>query len=350
MTRFRSPGVSNTSSFVLRGEEEGGLYVPASFFGLTVGLSSSLSGYSFGRTRTHDTSAGTAGRCLMAVINPSEGVYSWEALDALMVIAQGKHLEITLGHPPDWMVTRTAVGGATAYGGKTNMVPDNLDAFCDLVRLIALRAKAAGFEGNTWDLWNEINGPAFFNDNPALLGPYTRRVVQTIRQYDPTGKILAPNTNTSHDYLATTLAISDGAGGAIRNWVDGCSMHTYHAAYTTLNAARLYRNAKIQFSNVMNAAGLPNATFHLNEGGIDKNVPYAAKTHAVRAQILAAAGASSYTAYSLGHATYDYSAGKDAWNEAYDRLAGKYIDYCAVENGTRLVLVVNGTSHTLSLT
>jgi hypothetical protein len=289
----------------------------------------------------------------MAKINPADGVYEWDAFDALLAGIKGgenKRLEVTLGHPPDWMVFRPAVGGATAYGGKSNMCPDDLDAFCDLVRVISLRAQAAGFvHGLVWDAWNEINGTGFYNDDINLLGPYVRRVSQTVRQYDPLGSVLAPNTNTSGAYLATVLAVPDGAGGTVADWCDGGSIHTYHPSYTLLNAVRILGNAVGVFKGALSESGIANPQLHVNEAGIAASMLYASTIHGARMKIMAALGCSSYSGYQLGHATYGLEVAVDDWNATYELLAGKYIEYAAVENGVRLVIVVAGASHVVTL-
>jgi len=341
--------VDDKGTVVLKDSRTPSLYIPPEFVGMQCNLVAAPTGCIYGATRAWDNRAGTTVPGNIKSIAPSSGTYAWDGLDALFLNNPAKKIHITLGCPPDWMVTRAAVGGATAYGGKSNMVPDDLEAFCEAVKQIILRGNAVGRSGFVWCLWNEINGTGFFNDSLALLGPYTKQVAATIRQYDPTGTILAPNTNIDPELLATVLEISDGGGGKIKDYVDGVSMHTYHLSGTLGNAVRIFYDAVNNFKQVLSDTGMGDAEIHMNEAGVNSTYFYAANLHSVRMLLMAAMGVKSYMGYTWDHQTYAISSYVSNWNATAQLISGKNIDYAALEQGSKFVIIVDGVRQEITL-
>lgn len=339
-------------SLILRAFEQGPLFVSPEFVGMSCNYAAAPpEGVIYGANRTWDSRGGTASRFIPKDIAVSAGVYDWTAFDGLMAANSGKRIHIMLGCPPDWMVSRAAVGGATAYGGKSNMCPDDLEAYADLIRAMAVRARDKwGITGMVWDMWNEINGTGFYNDSLALLGPYVRRMAIEIRKHDPSATILAPNTNaTSGSYLTNMLALSDGKDGRIADYCNGVSMHTYHMSYSMPNVVRMLYSMINEFRAAATAGGMPGAELHMNECGANQSFAKSGRMHGLRMVVAAALGCRSYIGYTYDHATFAISPFIEDWNQFASLISGRWIDYCAVENGNTFVLVSNGTRHVLTL-
>jgi len=94
--------------------------VPEGFVGLcTSDLANAPSTITHALVRSWDY-RGTLGlsyRCVVKNINPSAGVYVWDALDSLLSNNVGKDVIFTLGIPADYLGSRAAIGG-TYLAGK----------------------------------------------------------------------------------------------------------------------------------------------------------------------------------------------------------------------------------------
>lgn len=309
-----------------------GRAIPAALIGIQTNNTVAPTGFVRGAVRFWDCKGGTANAAMIRYIAPSSGVYDWSAVDAIIAGSPGSAVHVCLGCPPDWMVTRAGVGGA-AYGGKSNMVPDDLDAYCNAVTLLAQRIQAAGVAA-IWDTWNEITGPQFYGEaGYAPLGPYTRRVAAAIRAVTPNAIINAPNTNQDIGALSTVLQVSDGAGGKISDHCNGASWHYYHDRRTIPEIAD-----HIAGRDALIRAAVPAGwVISLNEAGIESANPRAAVIHATRMAICAALGA-YYVAYTVDHGTYGMSGQEATWNAVANVLANSALTDCYLDHGQSLVV------------
>lgn len=309
-----------------------GNLIPRSRVGIQTNQAAAATGFVRGAVRTWDCRGGTANAALVKNFNPSDGVYDWTSIDGILAGSPGATIHVCLGCPPDWMVSRAAIGGA-AYGGKSNMVPDNLDAYCAVVVLLAQRIKAAGSVA-VWDTWNEINGAKFYAESGyTLLGPYVKAVAAAIRSVQPDAVINAPNTNQDFALLTSTLAVSDGAGGSIWQHCNGASWHYYFDRRTVPEVAMAIagKNAQIR------AAVPAGWSISVNEAGIESANPRAAIIHVTRMAVCAALEV-DYMAYSADHVTYGMSGQEATWNAIAEMLIDSKLVACYLDHGQSLVL------------
>jgi len=291
-------------------------------------------GVIYDATRTWDCKGGVNKTANVRVMYPSAGVYDFSPIDGMLQGTYGLTVHTCLGCPPDWVVTRPNSGVNGAYGGKSNMVPDDLDAYCEFVDAFArhLLSYGAVVHGDTW---NEINGAGFFNDDTALLGPYVRRVAETIRAVQPDAYIYAPNTNYSGNDLAAVMQVSDGVGGTIADHCNAASVHIYHDARTVPEiAVNGTRNRIRLISSRVPSSWLVS----LNESGIEMANPRAGIIHATRLAVSASMGV-PYVAYTYDHTTYGMDAPViSAWNQVAEVLTDATLIDCRLQHGQVLRL------------
>lgn len=312
--------------------------VPRNFVGISTGqIVKAPDAIKHGIVRNWDyvgTQAFNQG-AIMTVINPSAGIYNWTAFDELFSNNQAKDIIFTLGNPPDYLVSRAATGGAYR-GTKGNMCPDNMDGWVAAVQAVVSRAKNTfGRTGIKWELWNEIDQAACYNDTISLLGPYTKATAQAIRAVDPTAVILGPSIAGSDiNKLAVAssyIKASDGYGGTSATWLDGLSLHYYNqlisqksAFENPINYANAYRN----FQGAMAEAGcmLP---IWMTESGVISADTEGWRAYQRRLLTWAALGAKCVLLYQYDSASYPMSGYVSQINAVYDMLKeGAVISRC----------------------
>lgn len=280
----------------------------------------------------------------MKYINPSAGSYYWTVFDDFMSNNTGKQLVIVLGSPADYLVTRSAIGGA-ALGGKANMCPDNLAGWSTAVQAVVQRAMNTwGRTGLIWELWNEIgsSGP-YYDDTLSLLGPYTRITAQAIWGIDPTAIISAPSLYDTPPGVAFNgwATASDGAGGTAKQWVSVGNFHSYEGAQYSPVALLNRWNA---YQGYMSGVGV-NWPVYVTESGYLMTDPLQALEHQRAMLTYAALGAKAYIAYSYDDAiSYAVSGIATQWNAAAALIpAGAKISYLGMDS--QVHLTINGSSY-----
>lgn len=165
-------------------------------------------------------------------VNTSSGVFDWSQFDLMFSSNTGKKVMVCLGIPADWMITRSAVGGAT-YGGKSNMVPTGateINNYLGCVTAMVERARDThGQIGLVWELWNEFDDSALMGEGISAFVAHAKAVYQAIKAIDSTATVLSPSiTQPSQTTLfAQFFSTSDGSGGYGGDWCDGASFHFY---------------------------------------------------------------------------------------------------------------------------
>lgn len=173
---------------------------------------------------------------VMKTINPSAGSYSFTYVDDwISNAAVGSDFVFVLGAPADYLVSRTAVGGAFD-GGKSNMCPDTLTGTNSwtsaVTALVEHIVTTWGVTGMKWELWNEFSNSIYYGDTISLLGPYAKATAQAILAVDPTAVIISPSISqplagTSASDMLAFLTNSDGASGTGATWISGMTYHCY---------------------------------------------------------------------------------------------------------------------------
>jgi hypothetical protein len=278
------------------------------------------------------------------LIGGGPGKFNWPVLDSFAQNAVGKQIVFTLGYPPDHLYRRAPAGRwpypSCAHG---NMVPDDLPAWATLVMAIANRLKTHwGRTGVIWELWNEVDVPAMFNDVMALLGPYTRVTARAIAAVDPTAIILSPsyahddpNLANGSEFLLWANA-PDGAGGTAKQWVQGLALHSYEGSgFSPQNLVTHWRNME----SAARIAGL-SLPIYITESGYLMVDPTQARDVQRDMVLHAALGAQCFVGYSYDNGQWGLSGIAAQWNVAAAALSGgATIDSCEIAGGKVLVSI-----------
>ena len=216
----------------------------AQFFGAHVKYAENAaqSECSIGTVRSHDIENG---KSRWQFIETSDNVWDFTALDAWVDAhyRAGRDMVFTLFGTPTWASARPTERNAYSdqdpevvqYNRGIAAEPSDMtkwDRFCTKIAIRYL-GKIKYYE-----VWNEPNyqndgtGPTstfgYFTGTYAKLAEMVRRASQAIKAVDPSVKIICPPTTawattaggTAETYFTGMLAASDGAAGAMKNWID----------------------------------------------------------------------------------------------------------------------------------
>lgn len=323
--------------------------VPDGFVGLsTSDIANAPASIAHSTVRTWDYrgTLGLSRRCVMSNLNTAAGVYNWDVLDMLCTSNLGKRLIVTLGSPPDYMISRAAVGGAY-LGGKSNMCPDDLTGWGVAVSALSNRLKNThGRTGVIYELWNEIDQTSVYNDSLSLLGPYTKATVEAIRAVDPTAVILSPSL-AGHDaasILQTALGVNDGAGGRLSDWIDGVCWHYYTQAVHAYEHPIGYAQAvsAIRSACVANRIDKP---IWCTESGFQSTAPSIGTRYPQRMIVFAALGVRHFLGYTYDGASFPVSPYETEWNSAANILTGGAVISSCVVGLSSVSAVINGSTY-----
>jgi Cellulase (glycosyl hydrolase family 5) len=297
------------------------------------------------------TQGASTGTCVMTFINPSSGVYNWVTFDELFTNNTTKQIIFCLGAVPDYLVSRAATGGSYK-GVKGNMCPDNLSAWSVAVTAVVTRAKLQyGRKGLIWQLWNEIDQPASYNDSISLLGPYTKATVQAIKAVDPTAICIGPTIAgaypTALPFSASYISASDGAGATSAQWLDGVSFHYYNQSASQIsqnenpiNYANMYRSFQSAMAN--SGCYLP---IYISETGVISADPNGGRAYARRLLTFAAMGAKCCLTYRYDDVGYPINIYVSQFNAAANLLnEGAVISRCEL-GMAKMYITINGTEY-----
>lgn len=328
--------------------------VPKNFVGVCVGESLSAPAsikHSLVRNWDYSGTNGYLNSALMTFINTSAGVYNWATFDQLFANNADKDIIFCLGTPPDYLVTRAAVGGSYR-GTKGNMCPDDLSAWAVAVQAVVSRAKNTfGRTGLKWELWNEIDQDACYKDAIALLGPYTKATAQAIREIDPTAVILGPSiagADTVKLAVASSYIVADdGAGETSAAWLDGISLHYYNQLIAQRSANENpinYVNAFKNFQGAMAEKGC-NLPIYVTESGVIAADGDGWRAYQRRLLTWAALGAQCVLLYQYDNAGYPMSSYEAQINAVFDILTeGAVITRCEI-GMAKMPITVNGVEY-----
>jgi hypothetical protein len=287
----------------------------------------------------------------MTVLHPSVGSYFWTPLDNLLSSNPTKQIIVVLGATPNHFVTRAATG-SSYRGTKGNMVPDDLSGWAAFVRQVVARARDThGRTGLIWQLWNEIDQIASFNDSLALLGPYSRITAQAVLAEDPTAMVLAPTisagTPAAAPVAATWARLDDGAGGRAADWVDGVCMHYYNQDANQIsqnenpiNYAQLLSN----FRGAMAEVGVRKPVY-ITETGVLAADTNGGRAYQRRMLTFAALGCQLCLGYKWDNSLYPIAPYESQWNHVAGLLrAGATISSCVL-GMAHMDIVIDGQSY-----
>lgn len=325
----------------------------ASFFGMhvqfTVNIPEAIKRVPFSIARSHDSASGMRWH----ILNPSNGVFSWDNADAWVnaMYAAGKDICFLLGFTPDWASASTPNTGKYDNGTTaraTNQPPANTadwDAFCSAV--------ATRYLGKIkyYEVWNEVNYTSYWSGTAAQLAVLVRRANQVIKAIDPTAKIIAPivqepeTGGTGNAYLGSFLDASDSAAGTGKLWIDVCGIHMYPPKYNF----QVHQNQIVNVQATLDARSLAQKIWNTETGvlepdyGVDDEVR---GTWLKRSLLLSAAlGVERYFWYSYDNDDmYMRPSQIAAWNEVRDLLLSGPITGCNLAPDGRVAATVGGVN------
>lgn len=331
--------------------------VPADYVGASCGGVNAPAATFINRTtRTWDFfgSGGTHMSTDLVVknVNPSSGVYNWTVFDKLFSANSNKQIIFVLGQPADYLVTRAATGSAY-MGSKANMVPDNLAGWAAAVSAIVSRAKTNFPEAKVvWELWNEIDQTASFNDTLSLLGPYTKATVDAIKAVDANAVILSPSVAGGYTTAATVLAnylmLSDGAGGLCSDYVDGLACHQYVQTAAQISAfdnpLQWVLNHKNFVSIIKNTTGRYFDVW-MGESGIIAADADGGRKYKLRLLTYAAMGCKVFLGYQYDSTNYPISIYEAQWNSAASLLSAGAVISSFTPGVAGVNITIDGTNY-----
>jgi len=221
----------------------GDVTVPVSFFGLvyqtypngypTTSPAPSV-GYSIYRIHDHQGSDGNW--VVWGNQNPSNGVYDWTQLDAIInpLYAQGKRVWYTLCGCPTWAAKPANQATAGLYGINGSFSAPNDMAYLSAF-VTALMTRYRG-KITYLEIWNEPaydNSSSFFKGTATEMAQMARAVYQAAKAADPSVTVMSPSDWSASGYLVQFLNASDGAGGFGRQWFDAVTVHPYYRWWHT---------------------------------------------------------------------------------------------------------------------
>ncbi len=162
--------------------------VPLTYFGVTP-LHLAIEGgtipwpsISFGTVRQHDAAPS------WAQAEPSNGTFSWSALDAFVsaAAANGQQVIYCFSQTPTWATTDTNIDQYGYKGGDG--VPSNISYWTTFVSALVTRYKG---KIAAYEIWNEPNS-GFWDGNQAQLEHLEQTAAPIIRSTDPSALVLSP--------------------------------------------------------------------------------------------------------------------------------------------------------------
>lgn len=279
-------------------------------------------------------------------IRPTSGTWFWDTFDEFFTANRNRRLVITLGQPPDWMVSRAAVGGAY-LSGKANMLPDDMTSYLEAVTALVERARDThGRTGLLWQIWNEFDQEQYYGDDLALLGAHTRQVSQLIRSIDPTATILAPAIAGGYYwyYLRDYLLSGDGLGGSVAKWIDGVCVHFYVMDNYYLDHPIECINNFRRTQDAMTVAGV-DLPIWITESGCKDAQPNIGKMLQQRMMTFAALGAKCFLGYTYTAPYFAMGAYEAEWNAAASLLRDGAVITSCIPSAGRLEITIDGVTH-----
>jgi hypothetical protein len=297
-------------------------------------------------------SNGANHEAIMTYINPSAGTYDWSTFDQLFSNNPDKDIVFVLGNPPDYLVTRSAVGGAYR-GTKGNMCPDDLTGWATAVQAVVTRALVTwGRSGLKWELWNEFDQTSCYNDTLSLLGPYTRITANAIKLIDPTAVILSPSIAgpdlTKLNKMVSYVLLSDGIGTTTAKWLDGMTYHYYNQtlSFVSQNEHPIsYVNGVRNFQGYLKANGV-SLPIWITETGCLTTDTNRGLAYQRRLLTFAAMGAQCCLLYQYDASLYLVSAFESQINEVAALLANNAVITSCIPGIAQMQITINGTTYT----
>ena len=184
--------------------------------------------------------------CHWADVEPGNGSYRWQELDAFVSTASaaGREIVYCFLATPTWASARPSEPGH--YNPGSDAEPADLASIGAFANAVCSRYRALGTPIRAFEIWNEpkfedgggVDQGNYFTGTPETMARIAQAVFKAIRAVDPIALILSPSPTgleypwqlgdrSGTDNLNRFLAASDGAGGTGGLWLDAIAFHTY---------------------------------------------------------------------------------------------------------------------------
>lgn len=293
--------------------------------------------FQYGTVRNHDFSS--SGQIMIwKDIEASKGVNVWTGPDIFVNgnASDGVNQIWCFVGTPDWAVAAAAVGGA-AYGGKSNMPPDNNVDWTDHIAAVVNRYKNSV---KYWQCWNEPNLTSYYSGAAATatrMATMQRLLYQTVKGIDATATVLSPpytSVFSGVSGLQAFLSASDGATGTGKDWFDVLAYHYYCNDYSN-RPSGLYRMHQGVLA-AMSAVGISKPVWATETGLINPYFNTYSQDQQNRLEriymvTLLALGVDRFLWYQIGNAQMGFGAeGSTVWDSIASQCIGKSIVYSEV--------------------
>ena len=153
-------------------------------------------------------------------LEPKRGEWHFEALDALVALAEQHHVEILLplGRSPTWASARPADPPKWVPGYAAE--PANVDDWREYVRTVAVRYKG---RVHYYEIWNEPNARNFYTGTVEAMVNLVRVAARELKDVDSSAKIVSPSAVADVGIPWLEAFLSDGGG----QYVDIIGFHFY---------------------------------------------------------------------------------------------------------------------------
>ena len=242
-----------------------GTWVPANFFGMNVGLGSSIGrGVPYptlpgmGIVRSWDTGIS------WAQTHTASNTFNWTSTDA-WVSAYGATCDLiyTVWGTPLWAAGSSPVQSPDYPGNYIN-APANMASLGNFITAFMTRYAGQIKKQLYFEVWNEVNLSHWYSDTQSNLAI----MAKTIKQAAPAAKVISPSqngwpyANNSYGYFVGMMAASDGGTATMKNWIDAIGQHFYAPS-------EQQRSLAIQVcKNAMQAASVYNYPLMDTENGV----------------------------------------------------------------------------------
>ncbi len=161
-------------------------------------------------------------------IEPVQGEYNWQALDAAVANAQAagaQDILYVLGSTPKWAARNPNLSGL--YGDGTTSLPKDTEYYLEFVRQVAKRYKG---RITSYQMWNEANTRSFYEGDWVAMAQLTKRTYETLKVVDPDALLVAASSTVIPGKLFQTESFFVRYARALHELgdpVDAMAVHLY---------------------------------------------------------------------------------------------------------------------------
>jgi polysaccharide biosynthesis protein PslG len=243
-----SPQAETLSGAGTQSTGGGGALIVPQFFAMTPGFNDK---YPFGNLWPSVTIGTMAkvGGTEWSLIERTQGSYTWDSLDSAIQNAHSNGVNsiiYTISGVPPFYTPNPSACGLTGCPGP----PTDMQAFDNFITALVTRYKG---EITYYELWNEGNLAQSWGGTTAQLVSLGQSAYQTIKQIDPSAKVLAPSPSIASDFSTFVQSYLQGGGAG---YADGIAWHAYRCQDGKPSASVCAAGTSCD-NNALDCAGAP---------------------------------------------------------------------------------------------